>query len=223
MGLGNRLTNDVGLIGEVHTRRLRFDVANNPTPTEKGHLAWADDFDTVEILLRNGSNTPTVLHIGHDEFFYVKADAAITRGQVVHYTGTEGASGHILAAPFLADGTYESKTVIGVAMQNAAVGEFIHVLWRGVLRSFDTSLLTPGILYASTTVAGGYQSTVPVAPNNLVTVAVAVNQKNNGTLIVRPTFAPRLVECEDVLISNPQNGDVLTYDSVSGLWKNQAP
>ena len=223
MGLGNRITNDVGLIGEVQTRRIRFDQTNTVVPNQPGQVSWATDLDTVEVMLRNGSVTPTLMHVGHDEFWFVKADEAVTRGQVVHYVGTEGASGHILVAPFLADGSSESKTVLGVATQDMAVGEFAHILWRGQLRSFDTSLLTPGILYSSTTVAGGFTSTRPAAPNNIVTVAVAVNSKSNGTILVRPTFAPTLNECENVAITNPQNGDVLVYVAATGVWTNQQP
>jgi len=209
---------DVAWQDEIKVDQIDFDTTAAETLTAAGQMTWDADVDTIDVLLRNGTGTPTLMHIGQDEYFYVKASSAITRGQVVHYTGTDGASGHILAAPFLADGTYESKTVIGLATQDADTGEFIHVLWRGKLRSFDTSLLTPGILYASTTVAGGFQSTAPSAPNNIVTVAVAVNQKSNGTVLVRPTFAGSLAESEDVDVSGASNGDVLTYSSGTGLW-----
>ena len=210
---------DTAWSDEIKVDQLDFDTAAGETLTAAGQMTWDADVDTIDVLLRNGTATPTLMHIGQDEYFYVKASSAITRGQVVHYTGTDGASGHILAAPFLADGTYESKTVIGVATQDADTGEFVHVLWRGKLRSFDTSLLTPGILYASTTVAGGFQSTAPTAPNNIVTVAVAVNQKNNGTILVRPTFAGSLAESEDVDVSAPSDGDVLTYSSSTEVWE----
>jgi hypothetical protein len=213
---------DVAWQDEITVDQIDFDTTAAETLTTAGQMAWDADVDTIDVLLRNGTATPTLMHIGQDEYFYVKASAAITRGQVVHYTGTDGNSGHILAAPFLADGTYESKTVIGVATQDADTGEFVHVLWRGKLRSFDTSLLTPGILYASTTVAGGFQSTAPTAPDNIVTVAVAVNQKSNGTLLVRPTFAGSLAESEDVDVSAPSDGDVLTYSSSTGVWESSS-
>jgi len=205
---------------EITIDRLTFDALAAETLSAVGQMTWDADVDTIDVLLRNGTATPTLMHVGQDEYFYVKASTPIIRGQVVHYTGTDGASGHILVAPFLADGTYESKTVIGVATQDAGTGEFIHVLWRGKLRSFDTSLLTPGILYASTTVAGGFQSTAPIAPNNIVTMAVAVNQKSNGMIIVRPTFAGSLAESEDVHVSVPQDGDLLQYDAASQVWDN---
>ena len=211
---------DVAWQDEITVDQIGFDTTAAETLTAAGQMTWDADVDTIDVLLRNGTATPTLMHIGQDEYFYVKASSAITRGQVVHYTGTDGASGHILVAPFLANGIYESKTVIGVATQDADTGEFVHVLWRGKLRSFDTSLLTPGILYASTTVAGGFQSTAPTAPDNIVTVAVAVNQKSNGTILVRPTFAGSLAESEDVDVSAPSDGDVLTYSSSTGMWES---
>jgi hypothetical protein len=64
---------------------------------------------------------------------------------------------------------------------------------------------------------------VPVAPNNIVTVALALNSKNNGAIFVRPTLGSSLIEDEKVVITDPQNGDVLTYNSSLGVWVNQQP
>jgi hypothetical protein len=94
----------------------------------------------------------------------------------------------------------------------------------GQMMEFNTSDFNEGdTLFASTSTAGGLQNTVPQSPNNIVTVARALNKKNNGTLNVRLTFGPKLSENEEVLITNPQDGDVLTYESATGLWKNTAP
>lgn len=225
MGLGNRITNDVGLIGELFTRKIRMRTSGTLPPiTEPGQMVWDDTYETVRLLLSNGSATPVTVHVGHDVYYYVKADATITRGDVVYASGTDGASGHILATRFTADGSIESRRILGIAAKSAVKGDFIHVLHFGELSSINTSTYAAGsILYASPTVAGGLTVTKPSAPNNIVTVAFAVNSKNNGTLRVRPTFGSKLSENEEVLITDPQDGDILVYQASTGLWINQAP
>lgn len=224
MGLGNRITDDVGLIGEVFTRKMRFDTTNNPPIDEPGQMAWDETYETIDVLMSNGSNIPVKAHVGQDVYYYVKADDTITRGQVLYAHGTEGASGHILARRFTADGTYASKRILGLAAKDAVAGDFIHVLHFGKLQSISTLPYTAGdILFASPSVAGGLTPTPPSGPNNIVTVALALNKKSNGTLVVRPTFGSLLSENEQVSITNPQDGDVLKYNATTGLWTNQQP
>jgi hypothetical protein len=221
MGQGNRLTNDIGLIGEVETRKIRMDVANNQPIDSVGQMAWDETYETVHLYLSNGSNVPVEAHIGQEVYYYVKADAAVTRGQVVYAHGTEGASGHILVRPFTADGTYDSKRILGLAAKDAEVGDFFHVLHFGKLMSIDTTDFTAGdILFASSTTAGALVAEAPSAPNNIVTVALALNSKNNGTLVVRPTWGAKLTETEDVDISLLADGDLLQWHAASGTWRN---
>lgn len=224
MGLGNRLTDDVGLIGEVFTRKMRFNTSAGLDIDEPGQMVWDETAETVDVLLSNGSNVPVKAHIGQDTFYYVKADDTITRGDVLYAYGTEGASGHILARRFTADGTNDSRRILGLAAKDAVTGDFFHVLHFGNLRTIDTSDYTAGdVLFADPSTAGGLTPTLPSAPNNIVTVAFALNKKSNGTLVVRPTFGSKLSQNEEVAITNPQDGDVLVYQASTGLWVNQAP
>jgi len=222
--MGNRLTKGVGLFGHLFTRKLRFNSGNPDPVSAEGEISWDSDLLTFAGWLDGAGPTATILHFGQDVYYYVKADEALTRGQVVYASGTEGASGHILARKFLADGTYPSKDILGIVQQTVTPGEFVHVLHFGEMMNFNTSDFNEGdTLFASTSTAGGLQNTVPQSPNNIVTVARALNKKNNGTLNVRLTFGPKLSENEEILITNPQDGDVLTYEAATGLWKNQAP
>lgn len=221
MAQGNRITKDIGLIGELETRKIRMDVANNEPISEPGQMSWDEAYETIHLFLTNGGNDRVEAHLGQEVFYYVKANATITRGQVLFASGTEGASGHILAEPFLADGTYDSKRVLGIATKNATHGDFIHVLHFGKLMSIDTTGYSAGaILFASASSAGTLTATAPAAPNNIVTVALALNSKSNGTLVVRPTWGAKLTETEDVYLSNLQDGDTLTWDAGTSRWQN---
>jgi hypothetical protein len=64
------------------------------------------------------------------------------------------------------------------------------------MKQINTSAYQDGdILYASSTIAGGYQTTAPAAPANVISVAAVINAANNGSLMIRPVI-------EDVKFAN---------------------
>jgi hypothetical protein len=79
---------------------------------------------------------------------------------------------------------------MGVTAETIDNGEDGKVLWFGRIRGINTNAYNEGdILYASTTSAGGFQTTLPVAPNNIVEVCAVVTKSiNNGVIFVRPQF-----------------------------------
>jgi hypothetical protein len=212
-------TDDVDL-GEygISTGFLQFDTTPTNTPATQGALYWDDSRETVSMIMDG-----TIQHIGQDSFFYVKnsTGSTIAKGTGVRFAGTDGASGHIRIDKFLANGTYPSTYFMGVTAESIGNGEFGQVMHFGELEGINTNAFSAGsLLYASTSVAGGFQTTVPSAPNNIVLVAATLNQKNNGAIVVRPTPGSNINTDEGVLISNPTNGQVLKYNSTSGLWEN---
>ena len=156
----------------------RFDTTPTSTPTDQGTMFWDEDDNTVDIVL-NGY----IMKVGEDQFYPVKNQTGvlIPKGTSVRFNGTVGASGRLLIAPFLADGTFPSTRFMGVTAEDIDNGEDGKVLWFGRLRGINTSAFAEGdILYASTTVAGGFQTTVPVAPNNIVEIAAVVTDAEIG-------------------------------------------
>jgi hypothetical protein len=203
----------------LETGFVNLDTTPTNIPTEQGGIYW-DDTRSTAALIMNG----TLQHIGQDVFYYVKnsSGSTIAKGTSVRFDGTDGASGHLLIAPFLADGTYASTYFMGVTAEEILNGEFGQVMHFGELDGIDTSGYTAGdLLYASTTVAGGFQTTAPIAPNNIVLIAAAVNSKNNGAIIVRPTYGSNINTDEGVKITTPTTGDLLQLQA-GGLWENKA-
>ena len=197
---------------------ITLDTTPTNTPTDQGTIYW-DDSKSTAALIMNG----TTQHIGQDTYFYVKnsTGSSIPKGTAVRFDGTDGASGHLKIAPFLADGTYPSTYFMGVTAEAIGNGEFGQVMHFGELEGINTSGYTAGaLLYASTTSAGGFQTTAPVAPNNIVLIAAAVNSKNNGAIIVRPTYGSNINDDEGVKIVSPTTGDLLQLQA-SGLWENK--
>ena len=165
---------------------ITFDITPTNTPTTQGTAYWDDNAETVALIM-NG----VTQKIGEDTFFHVKNSTGsdIAKGVAVMFAGTDGASGKLLIEPFLADGPYPSTYFMGVTAEAIGNGQEGKVYQFGKMRSIDTDAYNDGdILYASTTSAGGYQTTKPTAPNNVISVAAVVNAGNNGTLMIRPVI-----------------------------------
>ena len=168
---------------------IGFDLTPTNTPTTQGTMSWNADKESLDLIMNGVTGS-----LMQDSFFNVKnqTGSSIPKGTVVRAAGTVGASGRILIAPFLADGTYDSKFCIGITAETIANGEDGKVTAFGAIRQIDTSAFPNGtVLYASPTTAGGFTSTEPSNPNNIVTVAIVVySDNNNGEIFVRPTFIP---------------------------------
>ena len=182
-------------------------------------MAW--DINVESLLIQLNANTD--LHVGQETFYHVKnqTGSTITKGTVVRASGTLGASGRILIAPFLADGTYPTQVCIGIATEDITTGTDGFVTHFGLIRGIDLSAYNDfDILYASDTVAGGYvANTPPTAPNNHVTVALVVHAAVNGALFVRPTFGSSLANDELVDLTGVQTGDTIVYNGTSGIFE----
>ena len=113
-GANSDITSLSGITGGISTADyVTFDTTYSTTLTA-GQLGW-DGNNTLGIGMAGGN---VVQHIGEDQFFYCKATSAITKGQVVMFTGAVGASGVPTGAPAtgITDGTY----IMGVAAEDIA-------------------------------------------------------------------------------------------------------
>jgi hypothetical protein len=200
---------------------ITLDTTPTNTPTDQGTIFWDADDETVDIVL-NGYT----MKIGEDLFYPVKnqTGSTIAKGTAVRFNGTLGASGRLLIAPFIADGSVPSSRFMGVTAEEILNGEDGKVLYFGRIRGINTNAFNEGdILYASTTVAGGYQTAIPVAPNNIVQVAAVVTKHvNNGTIFVRPTLGSNLNTDEAVKLTSVADKNLLQYQSGTALWENKS-
>lgn len=201
------------------TGNLIFDTTPTNIPTAQGAMYWDADDETVALIM-NGA----IQKVGEDAFYQVKNQTGsnIAKGVAVRFAGTVGNSGRLLIAPFLADGTYPSTYFMGVTMEAIPNGEDGKVMWFGRIRGINTNAYNEGdILYASTTVAGGFQTTIPQAPNNIVEVCAVVTKSTTvGTIFVRPTLGSNINRDEGVKITSGATGDLLQLQA-SGLWENK--
>jgi len=148
--------------------------------------------------------------------------ATITKGTVVYLNGSSGTLPTIAKAQANAEST--STGTYGVVQDNIANNANGYVVVIGNLTALDTSAFNAGdILWLSPTVAGGYTTTKPVAPNHAVYVGIVTRSSNTqGTIEVKIQNGYELDELHNVLITSVANNDVLVYETASSLWKNKA-
>jgi hypothetical protein len=201
--------------------RISMNTSSATEVVSAGQLAWNPDNNTIDI----GMNANTTLQVGQEEFYYVKNQTGsdIADGTVVMANGTNGAGGIIRVTPAIANGSFPSKYILGVTTEVIPDGGDGFVTGFGKVRGLDTSAFSEGdILYADPTVAGGLSNTAPIAPNNIVTIAIVINKHpSTGTIFVRPTYASSLYEDETVYVQDLQNNQVLTYISANTRFENK--
>ena len=146
--------------------------------------------------------------------------STLTKGTVVYISGASG--NKALASKAIANSDATSAQTFGVVQADIPTNQNGYVVVRGDLAGINTSAYVDGTqLYLSGSVAGEYTSIKPVAPIHMVYVGVVTRQHvNQGQIEVAIQNGYELDELHDVLITSKSNGDVLRYESASGLWKN---
>jgi hypothetical protein len=213
-------TGSVGLnLGEngLNTGFVTYDTTPTNTPTSQATTYWDSTEETLALIM-NG----VTQRVGLDSFFNAKnsTGTSIPKGTAVRFAGTDGNSGNLLIAPMLADGTYPSVYYMGITSEAIGNGQFGKVMSLGKLRTNTNAYVDGDILYVSSTVAGGFQTTAPLAPNNIIIAASVVNAANNGVLEVRATLGSNINNDEGVKITTPLTGQLLQLQS-NGLWENK--
>ena len=201
---------------------VTFDTTPENVPTDIGTVAW-DGGTTLGIQM-----TANVLQqVGETQYYYIKASAAIAKGELVMFDGSVGASGVLKGKP--STGVTNGQLIMGVAAEAIANNDFGLVSSFGLVRGFNTTGTPYGevwadgdILYYNPSYAGGLTKNLPAAPTPHVVVAAVVNAATagSGSVFVRVQAEPLISQLSDVYAPTPANGDVLVYDGVQSRWEN---
>ena len=188
----------------------------------RGSLAWSNTEGALALGLTDTLHT----HLNQDSLYYVinQSGFTIPANTVVMANGTVGNSGSILVSPAIGNGTFPSDYVMGIATHNIANGDEGYVTAFGKVRGINTSMFSEGdILYLNPAVPGTMMNTAPVAPNNKVTVAIVVTKGvNNGELFVRPSYADKLSQLQDVaILDGISNGQSLLWVAANSRFENK--
>jgi hypothetical protein len=154
-----------------------------------------------------------------------KASAGIIiKGQVVYIVGSQGT--HLTVELADADAEATAATTIGVAMGNITSSVDGYIIVQGYLdglNNLPTAAFTDGQALWLSPTAGAWTNTRPTQPAHGVFIGWVVSASNgaSGRAYIKIINGQELDELHDVLITSPSEGQVLTYESASGLWKNK--
>ena len=212
----------------VDTNYVDFAPALSPLPTDATGRVYYDNNDQFQTLAfqMNGS---VVQHVGEEQFFRVKCQGAITKGQVVMFAGAVGASGGLIGAAATGLQPTQANYILGVADESGNNNDWIFVTSFGEVKNINTTggaeaWVQGQELYYNPAVTGGLTKNKPAAPNAIATVAAVVHVGSaNGILFVRPTFGSVLGGTDgNVQFGTLSNGDIIVYNTATSRWENVA-
>ena len=190
-----QFTDEIGPIQAVI-----FDSAHINDHTIVGTLCWSINDHTLNLHHPGG----VTQQIGQEQYMLARnhTGSTLQNGEYMMFAGATGTNGEarLLAAPFLANGTYPNLYGMGVATQDIADGAEGFVTTFGKVRDLNTTGSDVGesweignILYANPIYAGKLTRYKPTAPNNVIPVAsVLVRDETGGEIFVRPTYEQRV-------------------------------
>lgn len=149
--------------------------------------------------------------------------ASIPKGSVVYISGANGTN--ILISLADADTEVTSSKTVGLTESTIANGASGFVVTEGLLAGLNTSTATAGqSVWLSSTAGGFVYVNPPAKPAHSVYLGVVTRANiSNGEIFVKVQNGYELEELHNVLITSPVNGQALTYDSATQLWKNATP
>jgi hypothetical protein len=150
----------------------------------------------------------------------------IAKGQVVYFDGRQGDRPRAFLAR--ANALNTSDTTVGLAYETVGTGLDIRIVENGLLKGINTDVVgwTEGdILWLDAAVAGAITNVRPTGANYAIEIGILVRKHvNQGVILVRVSTNPKLDQLQNVSIpSTPTNGQVLTYNSSTGVWYADTP
>ena len=209
----------------------RRDTAANWASTNPTLAAGEIGLETDTGLVKYGNGSTAWTSLAYPSTTavrqYVKnsSGSAMTKGQAVYISGANGSNALISLSK--ADAESTSSKTLGLLVQDLANNGLGYVITDGLLTGLNTGTASAGdAVWLSPSTAGGLVyglANKPVAPNHMVYIGVVTRASTTvGEILVKVQNGFEIDELHDVLITSKTNGDLLKYDSATGLWKNSA-
>jgi len=229
LGANNDITSMSGITGAISSPTyVQFNATQSPLPTDATARLYYDNNDQFQTLSFQ-MNGNVVQHVGQEQFFRIRCQGAITKGQVVSFAGTLGSSGGLIGKAATGLTVDQANYILGVADESGGNNDWIFVSSFGEVKNIDTTggaenWVQGDILYYNPAVTGGLTKNKPAAPNAIAVLAAVVNVgSSNGILFVRPTFGSVLGGTDgNVQFGTLNNLDVIQYNSTAQRWENVA-
>jgi hypothetical protein len=226
-GANGDITSMTGITGGIETPDyVQFDAALVTLPTDATGKLYYDNNDMFQTLVFQ-MNGNVVQHIGQEQYFRIRCQGSITKGQVVSFAGTVGASGGLIGKAATGLAADQSNYILGVADESGINNDWIFVSSFGEVKGINTTggaenWVAGDVLYYNPAVTGGLTKTKPNTPNAIAIVAAVVYVSATvGILFVRPTFGSVFGGTDgNVQFGTLSGGDVVVYDSGDLRWEN---
>jgi len=220
---------NVALNPDINFNYLQANTASTATGAV-GRFVWNDTDGTLNLGLKGGNVT---LQLGQEQVVRVvnKTATNITllesNYQAVRITGAQGQRLKVDLAIATSDLT--SAETIGLVTETILNNQEGFITTSGLVRNLNTTGSLQGetwadgdLLYLSPTVEGRITNVKPVAPDHLIIIGYVVHAHiTQGTIFVKVDNGYELNELHNVKITGVTSSQVLQYDGVDGLWKNQ--
>jgi hypothetical protein len=227
LGANNDITSMSAITGSIATPTyIQFNTTQNPLPTNatgRIYYDYTDQFQTLSFQM-NGN---VVQRIGEEQFYRIKCQGAIAKGQVVSFAGTLGASGGLVGKAATGLTKDQAQYVLGLAAESGNNNDWIFVVSFGEVKNINTTggaenWVQGDELYYNPAVTGGLTKIKPAVPNAIVLMAAVVNVgTSNGILFVRVTYGSVLGGTDgNVQFGTLNNLDVLQYNGTGQYWTN---
>ncbi len=216
--LGLNITASVISGSELNIDYIDF-VGQNPPPDYRSGRMY---YDGLGSYFAGTDITNLSIDLAQQTVVRVKNGSGdiIPKGKLVRIIGGSGTNPLITTASWEDDNN--SANTLGMTLSSTDDNEFTYVLLNGIIQDIDlnASTFSEGeILYLSS--SGDYTNIKPFAPLHAVKIGEVVRaQQNNGVAFINIQNGYEIEELHDVLITNRQNGDVISFDSANSVWKN---
>ena len=217
-GDNSDITSLSGITGGVGTADYYSLDTTAEAASAVGRISWDDGNGTAQIGLKGGNVT---LQVGQETLARVYNDSgvALTDGQIVYISGSQGNRIAVKLANASSEAT--SAGTLGMVTEPIAIGAEGFITMMGTVNGLNTTGLTAGALVYLGTTNGTYTTTAPTAPNHRVILGYVERvHATVGSIYVKVDNGYELDELHNVVINTAADGDILKYNSSTGVWEN---
>jgi hypothetical protein len=217
----------VAIIGDTMTGDLTFegagiidvdyiDANTGATSSNKvGRLRW----NNTDKCWEYDASANSTNQIGQEAWARVRNETGsqIDNGTAVYITGAAGNRPTVAKAQANSEST--SLKYLGLTTDDIPHNEDGFVTVIGTVRGVNTNSYTAGdVLYLSDTVAGGFRTTRPDAPNTTVVIGMVKVKSGTGQIAVQSRTLPTVERLSNVYTSRLTSADTLKYSGTR--WEN---
>jgi hypothetical protein len=215
-------------IDSAHITEFHFGVSLTPPAYHEGTLFYDNGDKTLTFY---NEESAVALQIGQEMWVRCKntTGSLIPNGYACYFDGAVGGSNNPTVALVSANAV-NADDIIGIATHDIAHNDFGYVVTTGIVRDINTQStvgnavgdLTEGaFVYVDPARPGGLTSTQPTWPDHPIRVGHCVQRGNNGSIYVTIEPGGELQDVHDVVLINPEEDDLLTYNASTSAWENK--